>query len=111
MRVRIEYLLRSAAAIALAVAASAATAEQVTLESQKGGLKITGDLLAFDGQVYKIRTNLGDLELASVDITCSGPGCPKPELSGETVSIVGSDTVGLGLMPLLLEGFAPDPSR
>jgi phosphate transport system substrate-binding protein len=53
-----------------------------------------------------VRTPLGDLRIAASRVSCEGDACPVIEVDGADVQIAGSDTVGLGLMPLLLEGYA-----
>lgn len=81
-------------------------AEDVTLKSADGTVNLTGEFLAFEDNSYMVRTPLGDLRIAASRVTCEGSACPVFEVAEADVEIAGSDTVGLGLMPLLLEGFA-----
>jgi len=103
--------------------ASGALAEQVMLRSDDGQVSVSGDLISFDGEHYVVRVpNLGELRLAASRTTCSGPGCPPTEevqvtSTSETdepapvrpdadLVMVGSDSVGEDLMPLVMEPFA-----
>lgn len=81
-------------------------AEDVTLKSADGTVNLTGEFIAFEDNSYLVRTPLGDLRIAASRVTCEGAACPVFEVADADVEIAGSDTVGLGLMPLLLEGFA-----
>lgn len=81
-------------------------AQDVTLKSADGTVNLTGEFLAFEDNSYMVRTPLGDLRIAASRVTCEGAACPVFEVAEADVEIAGSDTVGLGLMPLLLEGYA-----
>lgn len=81
-------------------------ADTVTLKSADGTVNLTGEFIAFEDNSYMVRTPLGDLRIAASRVTCFGDACPVFEVEGDGVQIAGSDTVGQGLMPLLLEGYA-----
>ena len=83
-------------------------ADDVTLKSADGTVNLTGELLTFEDNSYVVRTPLGDLRIAASRVSCEGESCPVFEVADVDVQIAGSDTVGLGLMPLLLEGYAGD---
>ncbi len=105
------FSIKAGALCMLSIAAAAAIptnvmADEVTLKSADGTVNLTGEFLAFEDNSYMVRTPLGDLRIAASRVTCTGDACPVFEVAGADVEIVGSDTVGLGLMPLLLEGFA-----
>ncbi|PWJ12505.1 phosphate ABC transporter substrate-binding/OmpA family protein [Jannaschia seohaensis] len=85
-----------------------AQAENVNLISADGTVDIVGEFVAFDENTYVIRTALGELRLSATRVRCEGAACPSLE-SGKAeadVILAGSDTLGQGVMPLLLEGFA-----
>lgn len=95
--------------ISVVVAAALPTnvmADDVTLKSADGTVNLTGEFLAFEDNSYMVRTPLGDLRIAASRVTCEGEACPVFEVAEADVEIAGSDAVGLGLMPLLLEGYA-----
>ena len=104
-----KELKTSAAAIALASAfllPSTAMAQEVTLASTDGTINVTGQFIAFENDTYVLRTALGDLRIAASSVICEGAACPTFETADADVVITGSDAIGLGMMPLLMTGFA-----
>ena len=102
---------RSSAFCALAVAGvltapTAGFAAEVTLKSSDGTVNIVGELQGFEENSYVVKTGLGELRISAERVRCEGEACPVFETASADVIIAGSDTVGLGMMPLLLEGFA-----
>ncbi len=98
-------------AIALAATSTlsgSANAEQVTLISADGTVNLVGDFIDFKEDHYRIRTALGDLRIAASRVRCEGEACPNFEAVAADVRFAGSDTIGVGLMPLLLTGFAAE---
>ncbi|MFT6063044.1 MAG: phosphate transport system substrate-binding protein, partial [Paracoccaceae bacterium] len=99
-------LARLAAGVAaISVVATAASAEIVTLKSYDGNVALTGDLTRFENNTYFLRTLIGEIAVNATQVSCDGEACPEIEL-GSAFSIKGSDTIGAGLMPALLLGFA-----
>ena len=84
----------------------AAIADEVTLKSSDGTVNLVGDFVAFEENTYVIRTALGELRISAARVRCEGAACPSFETASADVLIAGSDTVGLGMMPLLLDGYA-----
>lgn len=104
-----RQLKTSAAAIALSSAMllpSSGFAQEVTLNSTDGTINITGEFIDFRDDNYIIRTALGDLRIAASSVVCNGAACPTFETVTADVAIVGSEAIGLGMMPLLMSGFA-----
>jgi phosphate transport system substrate-binding protein len=83
-----------------------AQAEEVTLKSSDGTVNIVGEFVEFVDNAYVVRTALGDLRVSAATVSCEGAACPTIETTAVDVTFAGSDTVGLGVMPLLLSGFA-----
>ncbi|MEL6840061.1 MAG: PstS family phosphate ABC transporter substrate-binding protein, partial [Pseudomonadota bacterium] len=83
-----------------------AYAQEVTLTSSDGTVNMTGDFVDFRDNAYIIATALGELRVSASRVQCEGAACPELGGGDADVKIGGSDTVGLGLMPLLLEGYA-----
>jgi phosphate transport system substrate-binding protein len=81
-------------------------AQDVTLTSPDGAVEITGTLLGFDGEFYRVDTDFGQLTVDGSGVLCDGPGCPS--LSGfvAEVAFSGSSTMAEVLLPALIEGFA-----
>ncbi|MEL7117194.1 MAG: substrate-binding domain-containing protein, partial [Pseudomonadota bacterium] len=83
-----------------------AVAQDVTLTSRDGTVSVSGTLLTFDGELYRLETEYGVLTLDGLRVTCDGPGCP--DLTGlvSKLRISGSRTMGEVLMPALVETYA-----
>ena len=84
----------------------AALSQDVTLSSRDGSIEITGTLLGFDGEFYRVDTQFGELTVDGSGVQCEGPGCPS--LSGFVAEVVfsGSSSMAEVLVPALIEGFA-----
>ncbi|MEP3787101.1 phosphate ABC transporter substrate-binding/OmpA family protein [Ascidiaceihabitans sp.] len=83
-----------------------AFAQDVTLTSPDGSVEISGTLLGFDGEFYRVDSVYGELTVDGSGVLCDGPACPNLQDFVAQVSISGSATMGSVLMPALLEGFA-----
>jgi len=83
-----------------------ALAQDVTLTSRDGNVEISGTLLGFDGEFYRVETIYGELTVDGSGVTCEGPACPNLQDFIAELAISGSATMGAVLMPALLEGFA-----
>ncbi len=94
------------AALFLFVTGVSAWADDVTLRSRDGAIELSGTLLGFDGEFYRVQTQYGELTVDGSGVLCEGPGCPSLTNYVAEVSISGSSTVGEVLMPALVEGFA-----
>ncbi len=84
-------------------------AQDITLKSADGKVNLVGELVQFADGHYDIKTGFGEFKIAAAGVTCEGDACPKFEEEDALVaevSFAGSDTVGLGIMPLLLAGYA-----
>ena len=84
----------------------AANAEDVTLRSRDGIIELSGTLLGFDGEFYRLETRYGELTVDGTGVSCEGPGCPSLTDYVAELSVSGSATIGEVLMPALVEGFA-----
>ncbi|MFK7751951.1 MAG: phosphate ABC transporter substrate-binding/OmpA family protein [Sedimentitalea sp.] len=94
------------AALLLFGPAETAEAQDVTLTSRDGTVEITGTLLGFDGEFYRVNTQFGDLTVDGTGVVCDGPGCPSLTDYVAEVAFSGSSTMGEVLLPALVEGFA-----
>ena len=107
MTIKISRMPLGILTIAAGLAAfSPATAQQVTLTSADGTVNMTGTFKEFRDNNYVISTALGDMRVSANRVSCFGEACPTFEDVKADTIIGGSDTVGLALMPLLLEGYA-----
>lgn len=93
------------AGLGMTLPASAQDA-QISLNSVDGSANLQGTLIDFADGFYTIETDLGRFRVSAARMTCEGAACPEIVASDANVIFAGSDTIGLGLMPLLLTGFA-----
>lgn len=98
--------MKALVTVAAGLLPTAVLADEVTLKSADGTVNIVGEFVEFTDDNYVIRTGLGDLRISAARVRCEGDACPTFETASADVTIAGSDTVGLGLMPLLMSGFA-----
>ncbi|MBL1436317.1 MAG: substrate-binding domain-containing protein [Rhodobacteraceae bacterium] len=90
----------------LAVIATPAISEQVTLSAADGSSTITGEFIDFEDGFYTINTTIGQMRLPANTVSCAGAACPQLEVFEVDATIVGSGSVAEGLMPLLIAGYA-----
>ncbi|WP_299684487.1 phosphate ABC transporter substrate-binding/OmpA family protein [uncultured Tateyamaria sp.] len=98
--------LRAAFCAALFLFGTALAAQDVTLTSPDGRVEISGTLLGFDGEFYRVETIYGELTVDGSGVQCEGPACPNLQNFVAEVSVSGSATMGAVLLPALIEGFA-----
>ena len=94
------------AALAVATTAVAQSGGPVTLKTEDGFTRLRGEILDFDGETYMLRTPLGTLEIDAMRVECEGEACPENPMFGADFGIVGSNTIGTGLMPALIQGYS-----
>ncbi|MDA3859209.1 MAG: cell envelope biogenesis protein OmpA, partial [Roseovarius sp.] len=101
-------MVRAAIVAALFVFAmvSPLAAQDVILRSYDGDVEISGNLLGFDGEFYRLDTVYGELTVDGSGVACEGPGCPNLENFVAQVVFSGAPTIGKVLMPALIEAFA-----
>ncbi|MBR9650471.1 phosphate ABC transporter substrate-binding/OmpA family protein [Thalassovita aquimarina] len=94
------------AALFLLVTAPLARAQDVTLMSRDGSVEISGTLLGFDGEFYRVHTIYGELTVDGSGVSCDGPGCPNLTDYVAELTISGAGSMGRVLLPALIEVFA-----
>lgn len=94
------------AALFLVSVGPAAHAQDVTLISPDGGVEISGNLLGFDGQFYRVDTAYGELTLDGSGVRCEGPGCPSLSDFVAELRFSGAAAMGDMMVPALLQAFA-----
>lgn len=79
-------------------------AQDIVLLTKDGGTAVSGELLSYDGEVYVVRTLLGDLNVRALSVDCTGEKCPQTADASENVdlTILGEDK----LVSLYLSPFA-----
>lgn len=99
-------ILRAASFAALLAFGSLAAAQDITLTSPDGAVEISGNLLGFDGEFYRVETQYGELTVDGSGVNCDGPGCPNLTDFVAEITIAGAAGMAEMLMPALLDGFA-----
>ncbi|MFT6450807.1 MAG: phosphate transport system substrate-binding protein [Halocynthiibacter sp.] len=99
-------IFRAAICAALFLFGMAASAQDVTLTSRDGSVALSGMLLGYDGEFYRIDSDYGVLTVDGSGVNCEGPGCPDLENFVARVRFSGARTMGEVLMPALIEAFA-----
>lgn len=94
------------AALSLFGGALGAMAQDVTLTSRDGAVELSGTLLGFDGEFYRIDTVYGELTVDGSGVLCDGPGCPSLTDYVAELDISGAAAMGDVLLPALIEAFA-----
>ncbi len=94
------------AALSLASLAAPAAAQDVTLTSRDGAVEITGSLVGYDGEFYRVDTVYGILTVDGSGVICDGPGCPDLTAFVAEFTFSGARTMGEVLLPSLVEAFA-----
>ncbi|AJE44980.1 phosphate ABC transporter substrate-binding/OmpA family protein [Celeribacter indicus] len=84
----------------------AAMAQDVTLLSRDGAIEISGNFLSFDGEFYRVDTDLGILTVDSSGVRCEGPGCPDLEGYFAQIRLSGEASATESLLPALITAFA-----
>jgi phosphate transport system substrate-binding protein len=94
------------AALFIFLVPAASGAQDVTLRSRDGSVSLTGTVLGFDGEFYRIDTVYGELTVDASGVTCDGVGCPSLEDFVAELRVSGSATIAEVLLPGLIEAFA-----
>lgn len=99
-------LLRAAFCAALSFLGTGAWADDVTLLSRDGAVEVSGTLLGYDGEFYRVDTAYGILTVDGSGVRCEGPGCPNLGNYVAQFTFAGAQNMGSVLVPALVEGFA-----
>lgn len=86
-------------------ASTVAVAEPVTVTSQGGGLRLTGDVIGYDGAFLQLGTDYGALTLHYASVECEGAACPDPDVYVPKVRLSGSSRMAEVLLPAMVEAF------
>ncbi|SLN10871.1 Outer membrane porin F precursor [Aquimixticola soesokkakensis] len=87
---------------------SVAQAQDISLVSRDGAVRIDGDFRSFDGQFYRVETEFGILTVDSAGVDCDGPACVDVGSYVADVRLVGATAIGDRLLPALVSGFAQE---
>jgi len=93
-------------ATALAIVAPDATAQQVTVTARDGSISLSGEMLGFDGEYFRLQTVHGELTLRLSDVVCDGAACPDPADYVPLLSMSGGDRMAGEILPALIGAFS-----
>ncbi|WP_420585584.1 phosphate ABC transporter substrate-binding/OmpA family protein [Ruegeria sp.] len=96
----------AAVALISATFAPAVSAQDITLTSHDGKVEVTGTLLGYDGEFYRVDTQFGELTVDGSGVTCDGPACPSLIDFVAELRFSGSSVMAEKVLPALLAGFA-----
>ncbi|MEJ2001830.1 MAG: phosphate ABC transporter substrate-binding/OmpA family protein [Maritimibacter sp.] len=101
------HILRAACLAALFLTIGAQLrADDVTLTSRDGAVEISGTLIGFDGEFYRVETEFGVLTVEGSGVKCDGPACPVLGSYVADIVLTGARSIGTTLIPPLIEDFA-----
>ncbi|NOX74632.1 MAG: OmpA family protein [Alphaproteobacteria bacterium] len=80
-------------------------AQNITLNSADGSVRLEGELLDFDGETYRIHTRFGELTVNAEGVICAGQDCPEAGQYAADIMLSGTQPVMRSLLPGLIEDF------
>lgn len=102
-----RYFLKTAATTAaVLLCGSPSLADPVTVTSVGGGLKLTGDVIGYDGEMLQLGTDYGALTLNYASVVCEGAACPDPDTYVPLVRLSGAARMAEVLLPAMVDSFA-----
>ena len=81
-----------------------AVAQSVTLTTNDNSVSISGEILEFDGDEYKLSTVIGTVVLDADKVGCAGAGCPVLVSKDSVFTLAGSRALANALIPSLING-------
>lgn len=94
------------AALSIFVTTCFASAQDVELRSLDGSVELSGTIIGFDGEYYRIDSIFGPLTVNAQGVTCRGPGCPDLQNYVAEIRFMGAPVIAQQLFPALIERFA-----
>lgn len=76
------------------------------MRSTDGTVTMQGELVRYDENEFVLATALGEVHLPINRFSCDGDNCPVFAAEDADFIMAGSDTVAIGVMPLLISGYA-----
>ena len=83
----------------------AVAAQDITLKSADGSIRLSGTLLDYDGEFYTLKTIFGELTFNALGIVCTGMGCPDAGQYAADLTFFSTPEAGSTLLPALIEDF------
>ena len=83
-----------------------ARADPVELVLRDDSFSISGTLIAFDGEIYQIQSEFGQLTFAADMVICRGSACPPLSAPLENIVFSGDSSLNSTLLMPLIQSFA-----
>jgi phosphate transport system substrate-binding protein len=99
--------LRAGCAVVLASATSL-MAQDITLTSRNGAFSVSGNLNSYDGEFFRLSSDVGPLTVLADSVTCDGPACPDLSTPKAMIRLTGDGEVGAAVLPGLIAAFAKE---
>jgi phosphate transport system substrate-binding protein len=94
------FINLQAAAVAcfLGLAPNLGVAQEIVLSAKDGDQKVTGSLIEYDGEFFRVETEFGPVTVDARTVTCVGDGCPVVSDEVETFAALGDPAITLPLI-------------
>lgn len=100
-----KSMMSGISAMALALGGTSTLAQEIELTVPGTNTVIVGDLQSYDGEVFVLKTAIGEWKIPAQGVLCAGEACPKIELDMNMVVAV-ADDVSAGVIDALATGIA-----
>lgn len=91
---------------ALLISAATTANAEAMFTSNDGTIRISGEVLAFDGVNITIKSSLGELSIPAGKFRCEGADCPVLDVLGQEIRVSGSDILLRLVLPQTLVNYA-----
>lgn len=78
----------------------------IVLETHDGSISLEGELVSFDGELFRVDTAYGTLTMDGGNVTCAGEGCPNPDELIAKARIAGPADIVHRLISPLMQAYA-----
>lgn len=92
--------------VCLLLSALPLAAQDVKLTSRDGALSVAGNLMSYDGEFFRISSDVGPLTINASSVVCDGPACPDLTVPKAMIRITGDGEVGAALLAPVIAAFA-----
>ena len=99
-------IFRGAAVLVALFLTVPAAAQDITLVARNGGLALSGQLIAYDGEYYRISSAYGPLTIDAQGVICEGPACPDLMAPQVRMRIIGDTALAGRVLGPLFVAFA-----
>lgn len=95
-------LRKALLAAVFAFGATSVVAQDIVLSAKDGDQTVTGTLIEYDGEFYRVETEFGPVTVDARTVTCEGAVCPEVTSDVASFNVMGD----VGLTLPLIEAFA-----